>query len=82
MEEIRLMDSKRMQLEGNWKQARGRVKEAWGSLTDNEVDEAEGNWDQLVGKIQQKTGETIDAIERKLGKIADSFSDKADRKAS
>lgn len=83
------MDGKRMQLEGNWKQAKGRVKEAWGSLTDDELDEAEGNWDQLVGKIQTKTGEAVDAIERKLGEIAESFkdttdkaADSADRKAS
>ena len=73
------MDAKRMQLEGNWKQAKGRVREAWGALTDDEVDEAKGNWDQLVGKIQTKTGESIVAIERKLGEIADSF---GDRKAS
>lgn len=79
----------RMQLEGNWKQAKGRVREAWGALTDDDLDEAGGNWDLLVGKIQEKTGEAVDVIERKLGEIAESFknmagkaADSVDRKVS
>lgn len=75
------MAGERMQFEGNWKQAKGRVKEAWGSLTDDELDEAEGNWDRLVGKIQEKTGQAVGAIERKLGEIAASFKDTTDKAA-
>jgi uncharacterized protein YjbJ (UPF0337 family) len=56
----------RMKLEGKWDQVRGRVKEAWGSLTDDDLDRTEGRWDQLVGAIKEKTGESVDAIERKL----------------
>lgn len=59
----------RMQMQGKWEQARGRVKEAWGALTDDDVDRAEGNWDQLVGTIREKTGESKEAIERKLDDI-------------
>jgi len=33
-------DSKRLEMEGKWDQARGRVKEAWGVLTDDELDRA------------------------------------------
>ena len=71
------MDTNRMKLEGNWKQAKGRVREAWGDLTDDELDQAQGNWEQLVGKIQAKTGQTVEAIERKLKEIADGMDDKA-----
>jgi uncharacterized protein YjbJ (UPF0337 family) len=56
----------RMQFEGNWDQMRGRVKEAWGSLSDDDLDRAEGRWDQLVGTIKEKTGESMEAIENKL----------------
>jgi uncharacterized protein YjbJ (UPF0337 family) len=61
------MDS--MQMEGKWEQARGRVKEAWGDLTDDDYDKAEGNWDQLVGTIREKTGETKEAVEEKMKDI-------------
>ncbi|MFZ0627153.1 MAG: CsbD family protein [Acidimicrobiia bacterium] len=63
------------QLKGQWQQAKGRVKEAWGDLTDDEVDQTEGNWDQLVGKIREKTGETTEQIESKMNDIMDSISD-------
>jgi uncharacterized protein YjbJ (UPF0337 family) len=59
-------DGDRLQLEGKWDQVRGRVKEAWGVLTDDDVDRAEGKWDRLVGVVKEKTGETTENVERKL----------------
>lgn len=56
----------RLTLEGKWDQMRGRVKEAWGDLTDDDLDKTEGKWDRLVGMIKEKTGDTMDAIENKL----------------
>ena len=40
-------------VEGNWKQFKGKVKEEWGDLTDNEITEAEGNREKLEGRIQE-----------------------------
>ena len=54
---------------GQWDQARGRVKEAWGALTDDDLDRTEGKRDRLVGVIKEKTGESVDTIERKLRDI-------------
>ena len=62
-------DSTHMQLEGKWDQMKGRVKEAWGSLTDDDVDRTEGKWDRLVGTIREKTGETTENIETKLKEL-------------
>lgn len=45
-------------LKGSWKQLKGRVKEEWGDLTDDEVTEIEGNSEALIGKIQAKYGRT------------------------
>jgi uncharacterized protein YjbJ (UPF0337 family) len=59
-------DSKRMQMEGKWDQVRGRVKESWGVLTDDDLDRTEGKWDQLVGLIKEKTGEGASDVERRL----------------
>lgn len=45
-------------LMGKWKQIRGRVREQWGKLTDNQVDEIGGNYDRLVGVLQENYGYT------------------------
>jgi uncharacterized protein YjbJ (UPF0337 family) len=60
----------RLQFEGKWDQMRGRVKEAWGALSDDDLDRTEGKWDQVVGTIKEKTGDSMDAIERKLREIS------------
>ena len=44
------------QLKGNWKQLKGRVKEQWGKLTDDDLTRMNGQRDQLVGKLQEKYG--------------------------
>jgi uncharacterized protein YjbJ (UPF0337 family) len=43
-------------LEGKWKQLRGRLKETWGVLTDDELDQIAGKRDRLVGKLQERYG--------------------------
>lgn len=60
----------RLQFEGKWDQMRGRVKEAWGALSDDDLDRTEGKWDQVVGTIKEKTGDSMDAIERRLRDIS------------
>jgi uncharacterized protein YjbJ (UPF0337 family) len=57
------------ELQGQWNQLRGRVKERWGQLTDDDLQIHSGNVDQLVGKIQQRTGEGREAIERFLNDL-------------
>jgi uncharacterized protein YjbJ (UPF0337 family) len=56
---------------GNWNQVKGKVKQKWGQLTDDELSEVEGNIDQLIGLVQQKTGEARQHIERVLRDISD-----------
>lgn len=54
------MDSDR--IEGPLKEAGGKVKEAWGDVTDDERTEAEGQADQVEGKLQNEWGETKDDV--------------------
>jgi uncharacterized protein YjbJ (UPF0337 family) len=54
------------QIEGQWKQFRGHVKEKWGRLTDDELDVIAGNRDKLVGKLQEKHGLSKEEAERQL----------------
>jgi len=43
-------------VEGNWKQRKGKVKEKWGNLTDDDLDRVAGQRDQLEGIIQERYG--------------------------
>ncbi|MBP7148998.1 MAG: CsbD family protein [Acidobacteria bacterium] len=43
-------------LAGKWKQLKGRAKQKWGALTDDELDSIEGDRDLLAGKLQEKYG--------------------------
>lgn len=53
-------------LEGNWLQFKGKVKEQWGKLTDDDLDVIVGKRDQLLGKIQERHGLTREAAEKQL----------------
>ena len=51
-------------VEGNWKQFKGKVKEKWGDLTDDDLDKIAGRRDQLEGKIQERYGLQKDRVRR------------------
>ena len=54
------------QADGNWKQLKGKVKEQWGKLTDDDLTVVEVKRDQLVGKIQERYGYQKDQAEKEL----------------
>jgi uncharacterized protein YjbJ (UPF0337 family) len=54
------------QIQGNWKQLKGKVKEQWGKLTDNDLTEIEGNMDQLAGRVQERYGIQRDEADRQI----------------
>lgn len=45
-------------LEGKWKQLRGEIRQRWGELTDDELDQIAGKRDKLAGLLQEKYGYT------------------------
>jgi uncharacterized protein YjbJ (UPF0337 family) len=51
---------------GNWKQLKGKAKEKWGKLTDDDMTVIEGKRDQLVGKIQERYGYAKDQAEKEV----------------
>lgn len=53
-------------IEGQWKQAKGKIREQWGNLTDDDVDRIAGNRDQLIGKIQERYGIAKDEAGRQV----------------
>ncbi|HZD41756.1 MAG TPA: CsbD family protein [Terriglobales bacterium] len=61
------------QVSGQWKQYKGKAKEKWGKLTDDEIDVVQGHRDQLVGKIQQKYGIGKEEAEKQVDDWAKGF---------
>ena len=53
-------------VEGNWKQFKGKVKEQWGRLTDDDLDVIAGHRDQLEGKIQERYGLAKDQVRKDI----------------
>ena len=56
--------------QGNWNQVRGKLKEKWGQLTDDDLQSFNGNMEQLIGRIQQRTGEGRAKVEEFLGGLS------------
>jgi uncharacterized protein YjbJ (UPF0337 family) len=54
------------QVSGNWKQFRGKAKEKWAKLTDDDLALAEGKRDQLLGRIQERYGVAKDEAEKQV----------------
>jgi len=53
-------------IEGNWKQLRGRIREQWGELTDDDLDRIGGKREQLIGRIQEQYGLSKDEADKRV----------------
>lgn len=53
-------------VKGNWNQAKGRIKEKWGKLTDDDITLIEGRRDHLIGRLQERYGLAKDAAEKEI----------------
>ena len=62
-------------IEGRWKQLKGRVKEQWGKLTDDDLDVIAGRRDQLLGRIQQRHGLAREDADKQVRQWEDSHPD-------
>ncbi len=49
---------------GTWEQLKGRVRQQWGKLTDQDLERLQGHGEELAGKIQQRYGLAKDEAER------------------
>jgi uncharacterized protein YjbJ (UPF0337 family) len=56
-------------LAGKWKQIRGKAKQWWGDLTDDEMDQIAGKRDILVGKLQERYGYTKERAETEIDRF-------------
>ncbi len=56
----------KLEMKGNWNIAKGKLKQKWGKLTDDDLEFTEGKQDELVGRIQKRTGEVRSSIEQAI----------------
>lgn len=64
-------------IEGNWVQLKGKAKQQWGKLTDDDLDVIAGKRDELAGKIQECYGITKDEAEKQLDEWQDTQDESA-----
>lgn len=70
------------EIAGNWTFYKGRIKERWGKLTDDELEVIDGEWDQLIGSLQVCYGMKRREVELELQKMLASWSAPSQRQAS
>ena len=54
------------QIRGNWKQFKGHIRQQWGKLTDDEIDQIEGHREVLIGKLQERYGIAREEAEKQV----------------
>ena len=53
-------------IQGAWREYKGKAKQQWGKLTDDDLDQIEGNREELAGRLQNRYGIAKDEAERQL----------------
>ena len=64
-------------MKGAWRQFRGKMKEQWGNLTDDELDKVDGKWDQLSGLIQSRYGRKREEVEADIERFREAHEQKS-----
>ena len=52
----------KLELKGGWNELKGKIKQAYGDLTDDDLKYEEGKDDETLGRIQKKTGKTREEL--------------------
>lgn len=56
----------KLQIKGEWNDVKGRAKQAWGALTDDDLSRIDGDRDRLVGAVQKRLGVAKEEAERQV----------------
>lgn len=63
------IDAIKLKIEGNWDSLKGKLKEKYGELTDDDLVKTKGKTDQLVGLLEKKLGKSKEAVSRELNDL-------------
>jgi uncharacterized protein YjbJ (UPF0337 family) len=53
-------------LKGQWMQIKGKMRQQWGKLTDDDISQIQGNAEQLIGKLQERYGYSREQAQREV----------------
>lgn len=56
----------KLEIKGNWNELKGKLKQKYGNLTDDDMAYAEGKEDELLGRLQKKIGKTREEVIREI----------------
>jgi len=59
----------KLQMKGNWNEVKGKLKQKYGQLTDDDLTFAEGKEDELLGRLQKRLGRTRDELRAEIEKM-------------
>ena len=59
----------KLEFKGNWNEAKGKLKQKYADLTDDDLTYAEGKEDELLGRLQKKTGKTKEELKHEISKL-------------
>jgi uncharacterized protein YjbJ (UPF0337 family) len=58
-----------LEIKGDWNITKGKLKQKWAKLTDDDLQYTEGKQEELLGRIQKRTGETREAVEKAVKEL-------------
>lgn len=61
-----------LEIKGDWTIIKGKLKQKWAKLTDDDLQYASGKQEELLGRIQKRTGESREAVEKAIKESTDS----------
>ena len=64
-----------LEIKGDWNIIKGKLKQQWARLTDDDLQYLDGKQDELVGRIQKRKGETREVVEDAIRKLHDAVTD-------
>ena len=59
----------KLQMKGSWNEIKGKLKQKYGQLTDDDLAFADGKEDELLGRLQKRLGRTKDELRREIADI-------------
>jgi len=59
----------KLEFKGTWKEIKGKLKQKYGDLTDDDLTFAEGKDDELLGRLQKRLGKTKDELRAEIRKL-------------
>ena len=67
--EGRIWDMNKLNFRGSWNEVKGKLKQKYGNLTDDDLTFAEGKEEELLGRVQQRTGRAKEQLRKEIEEL-------------